>query len=116
MTRLDLRGTVRYASINAHKGLEQSRRDDLEALGHMLFYFIRGTLPWSGLAARSIEEHYQKIKEKKIATSVDSLCDGHPDAFKIYLAMARNLEFKQCPDYAAMRKLFSDVRVSCKPG
>jgi len=113
-TRLSLTGTARYASIRAHEGIEQSRRDDLEAIGHMLFYFIRGALPWSGLAAKTQEEKYRKIKEKKISTSLDWLCEGYPEAFKIYLARARDLEFTERPDYAAMRKLFSDVRASCK--
>jgi len=108
--KLSLTGTARYASINAHKGCEQSRRDDLEAIGHMLFYFIRGSLPWSGLEARTQEEKYRKIMEKKEVYSLDDLCQGFPGAFKIFLRTARSLEFKERPDYNGLRKLFRDVR------
>lgn len=109
-TKLSLTGTARYASINAHKGIEQSRRDDLEAIGHMLLYFLRGSLPWSGLEAKTQEEKYRKIREKKEVTPLDDLCAGFPDAFKIYLRTARSLEFKERPNYNELRKLFQDVR------
>jgi len=108
--KLSLTGTARYASINAHRGIEQSRRDDLEAIGHMLLYFLRGALPWSGLEAKSKQEKYRKIKEKKEATPLGELCQGFPDAFQIYLDYCRNLQFKERPDYDKLRKLFKDVR------
>jgi len=109
-TKLSLTGTARYASINAHKGFEQSRRDDLEAIGHMLLYFVRGALPWSGLDAKTQEEKYRKITEKKEQTPLEDLCQGHPSAFKDYLRITRGYEFTERPDYAALRKLFRDVR------
>lgn len=113
-----LTGTARYVSINAHKGFEQSRRDDLEAIGHMFLYCLRGSLPWSGLDANSKEEKYRKIREKKEQTPLPELCHGYPTAFEVFLTYTRQLGFKERPDYNRLRKLFVDLRkeLSCIEG
>jgi serine/threonine protein kinase len=69
-----LTGTARYASINALKGYEQSRRDDLESIGYVLVYLLKGSLPWQGLKIEKDEDRYKKIYLKKLNTTPEELC------------------------------------------
>ena len=100
-----LTGTARYASINALKGYEQSRRDDLEAIGYVLMYFLRGSLPWQGLHVHKGEDRYKKILSKKKGTTAEELCKGFPKEFADYINYTRNLEFEADPDYKYLRGL-----------
>ncbi|CUS13456.1 unnamed protein product [Tuber aestivum] len=107
--RKSLSGTARYMSINTHLGREQSRRDDLEALGHVFMYFLRGGLPWQGLKAATNKQKYEKIGEKKQTTAIKELCDGFPEEFNQYLNYVRNLGFEDTPDYDFLRDLFTQA-------
>lgn len=104
-----LTGTARYASVNTHLGIEQSRRDDLESLGQILVYFLKGSLPWQGLQAKTKDDKYNKIKEKKVSTTVEALTRGLPDEIGQYMNYCRNLKFEEKPDYQYLRKLFKDI-------
>jgi casein kinase 1 len=96
-------------SINTHLGREQSRRDDLEALGHVFMYFLRGSLPWQGLKAATNKQKYEKIGEKKQTTPIKELCEGFPEEVAIYLNYVRKLQFEETPDYDFLRELFLKV-------
>ncbi len=105
----NLTGTARYASVNTHLGIEQSRRDDIEALAYIFIYFMKGSLPWQGLKAKNMKEKYEKIKEKKISTSLDDLCKGLPEEIKVFLTYARELKFDQRPDYTYLKNLIRQI-------
>mmetsp|Transcript_18141 Transcript_18141/g.55563 ORF Transcript_18141/g.55563 Transcript_18141/m.55563 type:complete len:668 (-) Transcript_18141:1805-3808(-) len=105
-TGKSLTGTPRYASISNHQGIEQSRRDDLEAVGYVLVYFLRGRLPWQGLKAKSAHRKYKLILEKKQEISIAALCAGCPPEFAEYLSYCRCLGFEKDPDMPYLRGLF----------
>jgi casein kinase 1/casein kinase I family protein HRR25 len=105
----NLTGTARYASINTHIGIEQSRRDDLESLGYVLMYFIRGSLPWQGLKANTKKQKYERIMDRKMSTSTEQLCKGYPTEFRSYFEYCRSLRFEDRPDYAYLKRLFKEL-------
>ena len=104
-----LTGTARYASVNALNGVTQSRRDDLESVGYVLLYFLKGKLPWQGLMIKNKEERYNKIMEMKRDITSEELCKDCPEEFKKYIDYVRKLEYEQDPDYDMLKNIFKDL-------
>lgn len=94
------RGTVRYASINAHKNKEMGRHDDLWSLFYMLVEFVNGQLPW------------RKIKDKEQVGLMKERYDHRlllkhlPSDLRQFLEHVQSLEYADKPDYAMLMGLF----------
>ena len=104
-----LTGTPRYASINALRALEQSKRDDLESLGYVLVYLLKGSLPWQDVTGKNRTERLKKILVQKIETSSTDLCSGLPNEFEQYMDYCKDLEFEEEPNYNMLKNLFLQV-------
>ena len=105
-TGKSMTGTARYCSVFTHEGIEQSRRDDLESIGYVLIYFLKGSLPWQGIKIKEGDKHYEKIGTVKKNTTIDELCKGFPDEFKTYFNYVKNLKFEETPNYNLLNDLF----------
>ncbi|XP_052854959.1 tau-tubulin kinase homolog Asator isoform X6 [Drosophila gunungcola] len=94
------RGTVRYASINAHRNREMGRHDDLWSLFYMLVEFVNGQLPW------------RKIKDKEQVGLTKEKYDHRillkhlPSDLKQFLEHIQSLTYADRPDYAMLIGLF----------
>lgn len=109
-------GTVRYMSIDAHIWRDQSRKDDMQALGYVFVYFL-STLPWMGLKVARWEgatskemkrERYRRILETKQNTTTEVLCEGLPDEVRQYMVYVAGLTPETKPDYDLMRGFFQN--------
>lgn len=97
-------GNVRYTSVEADKGHDQSRKDDLEALIYIMVYFLKSTLPWKGLSATTICEKYKLVRSTKAKTTPRILCGGLPQEFIEMLEYVQLLKFQETPDYNLIRE------------
>eukprot|EP00928_Gymnodinium_smaydae_P093124 TRINITY_DN77150_c0_g1_i1.p1 TRINITY_DN77150_c0_g1~~TRINITY_DN77150_c0_g1_i1.p1 ORF type:complete len:327 (-),score=41.70 TRINITY_DN77150_c0_g1_i1:182-1162(-) len=105
-------GNACFRSVNAHLGSEQGRRDDLESIGYVLVYLVRGSLPWQGLESTDKESEALNIRDSKLSTDLQDLCAGHDAEFATYIDYCRNLDFDAWPDYNYLHCLFTQV--SCR--
>ena len=101
-------GTMNFSSINAMKGYQMSRRDDMISIGYMLIYLINGKLPWSILEKGKLER-FRKILSIKSNTTNEELCKYLPIEFYEYMNYVKSLKFEEKPNYIYLRKLFLSV-------
>tara|TARA_B110000208_G_C11762994_1_gene427599 strand:+ start:936 stop:1856 length:921 start_codon:yes stop_codon:yes gene_type:complete len=107
-------GTYRYSSIRNHTGSEQSRRDDLESLGYILIYFLKGKLPWENLKPKESEERVIQIFNKKKNITCEKLCNKLPNIIYEYIKTTRLLRFKEKPNYSKIKQIFIKYLVDNK--
>ena len=102
-------GTLRYASRNAHLGIEQGRRDDLESLFYVLCYLLRGNLPWQQVRHSYGRDKIHVVGQIKLNTSVESLCKSAPAEFGLIFEYIKRLKFEEKPEYEYIRGLLQQV-------
>ena len=104
-----LTGTLRFASPNALKGGEQSRKDDLISAGYMIIYFMRKKLPWQYIKGQNSTDKYVKIYRMKKEIKPEQLCSDLPKQMTEYMRYVQHLTFEQDPDYKYLKNLFKSI-------
>ena len=102
-------GTPRFSSINAMRGVEQSRRDDLESLSYLILYFLMGSLPWQGLKIASRTQRFKEITRLKKTLNIDKICQNFPPEINLFCKYTRKLGFTENPKYEFMTNLFKSI-------
>lgn len=102
-------GTLRYSSINSHKGVRLCRKDDLESLIYILIYFYKGKLPWQDVKGKDENEKHDKVKELKMKITTAELCEGMPDEFEKMLCYIKNILFDEYPNYNKLFNYFKAI-------
>ena len=102
-------GTIIFLSSNVLKGIEQTRKDELESLGLVIIYLYQGILPWSDLKCKDIHQYLDKIKKLKLKISNEELCKGLPEEICEYMNYIINMNFDENPDYRYLQSLFLNI-------
>ena len=98
-------GNIKYCSANIMRGIEPSRRDDLESIGYMLIFLYTEKLPWSNVNAKTIDELNAKVYKIKMLTSIKSLCENVPNEMEDFMKHIKSLGFKEEPKYNYLTKI-----------
>ena len=98
-------GNLKYSSINTMKGIQPSRRDDLESLGYMIIDLFQ-QLPWENLKCNNDSDLVQKIYTAKSLLSIKMLCKDLPKEMNEYMIYVKSLKFEEEPNYIYLTRIF----------
>ncbi|ETO14909.1 hypothetical protein RFI_22459 [Reticulomyxa filosa] len=104
---------ARYASLSNHRGIHQTRRDDLESVAYMLIYFLKGELPWQGLRENDRVKKWRRIEQKKASFSAQQLTQGLPHEFCFFLEYTKKLKYDETPNYERLRTVLNKLYRNC---
>ncbi|GLV38340.1 Casein kinase Ialpha [Carabus blaptoides fortunei] len=107
-------GNPAFAACNAHLKRSLARRDDLESLGYILIYFLKGTLPWETTPSQTLQEQFRQIQRIKLSTSTEMLCQGVSPVFLQYFHYVQKLKHEEKPNYDYLRQLFRNLAARLK--
>lgn len=102
-------GTIRFASEAAHKGNEVSRKDDLESLGYVLVYLLKGKLPWQNIDKSLGNIRKDRVGESKTLDKILEYFKELPEEYLLFFKYTKNLTFKENPNYEYLIGLFQDL-------
>ena len=94
-------GSKNYASMNSHKCVELSRRDDLESFGYILLFLYNGFLEWNHI---NNEEQILTIKENIIYKKKDI---NYPDVLLDFIKYTRLIKYDEQPNYYLIMEKFT---------
>ena len=104
-----IKGALLFLSMNIFRGIETTRKDELESLGLVIIYLFLGSLPWSNEKFYSIKDGFIKIATIRNKISNEDICKGMPKEMNDYMNYVMSLNYEQCPNYEYLRKLFRNV-------
>ena len=101
-------GNFEYSSLNAHLGIEQSRRDDVESLFYLMLKLYKGTLPWD--ICNRDSSLYNKLAFISDLT-VEKICEDCPSQYLDMLKYIRTIQFEERPNYDYLKNLLNELTV-----
>lgn len=105
----NITGTARYVSINVHKGILPSRRDDMESIGYILLYLLNGDLPWQGLQVKKQEKNKLIGDIKSNIKLWELYSDTIPGEIILFIEYCKALQYDEEPDYQYLKNILNNL-------